>query len=137
MHPILSAAMPRKNWPESGFGRRLAAPRKARGLTQVQLARAIDATQRAISYYENEAGYPPAPVVAKLAKALQVSTDQLLGAAPAKTSEMTPDKETSRLWKKFQQTRSLPESDQRAIVRVINSFIVTKSQGKNALRRLG
>ena len=51
----------RKKYGETRFGERLQAIRKARGLTQVQLAEAAGTTQRAISYYETEAGFPPAP----------------------------------------------------------------------------
>ena len=57
----IANAMPRKNYGETSFGERLQAVRKARGLTQVQLAEAAGTTQRAISYYETEAGFPPAP----------------------------------------------------------------------------
>ena len=71
-------AMPRKKYGETSFGERLQAIRKARGLTQVQLAEAAGTTQRAISYYETEAGFPPAPAVIDLAKALNVTTDELL-----------------------------------------------------------
>ena len=53
--------MPRNKYCETSFGERLAAIRKARGLTQVQLAEAAGTTQRAVSYYETEAGFPPAP----------------------------------------------------------------------------
>ena len=47
--------MPRKKKEDSSFGPRLATLRKARGLTQVQLAEATKTTQRSISYYENGA----------------------------------------------------------------------------------
>ena len=85
MEVTMASVMARKSPTASptGFGKRLVALRKARGLTQVQLADAIHSTQRAISYYENEAGYPPAPVVADLALALGVTTDELLGVRPS------------------------------------------------------
>jgi DNA-binding XRE family transcriptional regulator len=57
--------------------------RQARGLTQVQLAKATGMTQRAISYYEIEAEFPPAPALITLSQALEVSTDELLGVQPA------------------------------------------------------
>ena len=127
---IVGGDMPRKKWTDSGFAERLIRLRKARGLTQVQLARAIQTTQRAISYYETEAGYPPAPVVAKLAQALQVSTDELLGLDKPRLVESVPeDRESRRLWKKFLQVRSLSERDRRAIIRVINSFLGMKGNG--------
>jgi transcriptional regulator with XRE-family HTH domain len=45
----------------------------------VHLAEAAGTTQRAISYYEAEAGFPQAPAVIDLAGALRISTDELLG----------------------------------------------------------
>ena len=84
----IAGTMPRKKYTESSFGERLQNFRKARGLTQVQLAETAATTQRAVSYYETEAGVPPAPAIISLAQALNVSTDELLGlkapkAAPA------------------------------------------------------
>jgi transcriptional regulator with XRE-family HTH domain len=107
---------------DSGFGERLIALRRLRGLTQVQLAEAIESTQRAISHYETFGGYPPAPVLVTLAKALGVTTDELLGIRRPKLDARTEDPETRRLWKKFQQVSELPEKDQRAVIRLINSL---------------
>jgi transcriptional regulator with XRE-family HTH domain len=91
------------------LGPRLAVLRKARGLTQIQLAEATGSAQRPISYYENDDGVPP------------VSTDKLLG---LKTPKAAPaheeDSETRRLWKSFQVVTQLPEKDQRAVIRLMN-----------------
>lgn len=113
--------MPRKKQEGTGFGKRLVALRKARGLTQVQLAEAAATTQRAISYYENEAGFPPASAIMALAQALRVTTDELLGVKPIKRDQET-DPELRRLWKKFRQVATLPEKDRRAVMRLINSL---------------
>ena len=72
----IADAMPRKKYGETSFGERLQIIRKARRLTQVQLAEAAETTQRAISYYETEAGFPPAPAVIALARALKITTDR-------------------------------------------------------------
>jgi len=120
--PIIDFGMPRKKRQRSGFGERLRTLRKARGLTQVQLARVANTTQRAISYYENEPGYPPVPAVIALADALAVSTDELLGAKAPKRERNIMSSEARRLWKKFQQFETLPEKDQRAVIRLINSL---------------
>jgi transcriptional regulator with XRE-family HTH domain len=122
--------MARKAYP-SDFGKRLAELRRQRGLTQVQLAEAIDSTQRAISYYENHTGYPPAPVVAQLAQALEVSTDELLGlrsSRRARAARQNDNPEVRRMWKKFQQLLTLPEKDRRAVMRLVNSLVGTKSE---------
>jgi len=110
---------------QTGFGRRLAELRKARGITQVQLARTLDTTQRAITYYENEADYPPVDAIIKLADALGVSADELLGignAARGRSSQDQNDPQVRRLWKKFRQVTRLPDKDQRAVIRLINSL---------------
>lgn len=123
--------MPRKKQPPTDFGERLAAIRKARGLTQVQLAEAAGTTQRAISYYETEAGFPPMPAVIALAQVLKVSTDELMGIGEPKSDLLQDDPETRRLWKKFQQVRDLPEKDQRAVIRLVNS-LASASRGSEA-----
>jgi transcriptional regulator with XRE-family HTH domain len=114
--------MPRKKQPQTEFGEKLVALRQQRGLTQVQLAAASGITQRAISYYETMPGYPAAPAIIALAKALRVSADELLGLKPlphALTTVQQP--EERRLWKQFRRVAALPERDQRAVLRLINS----------------
>jgi transcriptional regulator with XRE-family HTH domain len=119
--------MPRKKYGETSFGERLQAIRKARGLTQVQLAEAAGTTQRAISYYETEAGFPPAPAVIDLAEALSVTTDELLGVKPPRVERVNDDSEARRMWKRFQLVATLPERDQKAIIRLVNSLIASSS----------
>lgn len=132
----IADAMPRKKYGETRFGERLQAIRKARGLTQVQLAEAAETTQRAISYYETEAGFPPAPAVIGLAKALEVTTDELLGVKPPKIERLHDDSETRRLWRRFQHVATLPERDQKAVIRLINSLATVGAAAKR-LRKAG
>ena len=124
------SAMPRRKWTGSEFGRRLVALRKERNLTQVELAAIIGSTHRAISYYENEASYPPAPVVALLAKALEVTTDELLGVKRTRSRKQQDDPEARRLWRKFLKVMTLPEKDQRAVIRLINSLVTARGNGR-------
>ena len=119
----IADAMPRKKHGETSLGERLKVIRKARGLTQVQLAEAAETTQRAVSYYETEAGFPPAPAVIALARALKVTTDELLGVRPPRVERVKDDPEARRHWKKFQMISTLPERDQKAVVRLINSLV--------------
>ena len=119
---------PKKN---DSFGQRLAELRRLRGLTQVQLAEKLGSTQRAITYYENEAEYPPVETIVELARILSVSTDELLGLKIIKPTQevvdITTDPELRRLWRKFQQVAEWPEKDQNAVIRIINT--VSKSVG--------
>lgn len=122
MPTTLGSIMPKKVRPASPFGERLTALRKARRLTQVELARRIGSTQRAISRYETVADRAPAPALAKLAQALGVTTDELLGVKSARPATLVDDAETRRLWKKFQRVLELPEKDRRAVIRLVNSL---------------
>jgi transcriptional regulator with XRE-family HTH domain len=124
--------MPKKVRPASEFGERLIALRKTRGLTQVQLAERIGSTQRAVSRYETIADRAPVPVLARLAQALGVSTDELLGVKRTRAAaSLTHDLEARRLWKKFQQVMALPEKDRRAVIRLVNSLVTAKAPARD------
>lgn len=114
--------MPRTKQQDRSFGPRLAALRKARGLTQVQLAQAARTTQRAVSYCENDDGLPPAASLIELAHALKVTADELLGLKAPRVKRIDDDPETRRLWKRFQMVSTLPEKDRRAVIRLVNSL---------------
>lgn len=125
----LELDMPRTKKTGSDFGERLTSLRKDRGMTQVRLAEALGATQRAISYYENECDCPPGPILIEIARVLRVSTDELLGVKSMRESKIAnkADPETRRLWKKFQQIMTLPEKDRRAVIRLVNSLVQARS----------
>lgn len=121
--------MPKQTKPRTDFGARLIAVRQSRGMTQIQLATAAGTTQRAISYYETGGGYPEAQALVGLATVLGVSADELLGIKPPKKGLEKDDlrPETRRLWKKFQKVAALPERDQKAVIRLINSLSSSKA----------
>ena len=68
---------------------------------------------------------PTAPALIELARALRVSADELLGLKAAKADDRAEDPEMRRLWKKFQLVSTLPDKDQRAVIRLINSLTRT------------
>lgn len=61
------------------LAQRLRFARKARGLTQEDLAEKVQTTKGTISNYENNHSSPPNEMLSMLADALDVSTDWLLG----------------------------------------------------------
>ena len=61
------------------FGDKLKAARKARSLTQQQLADKVDLVKGSISAYEQNAKYPSLEVLIKLCTLFNVSADYLLG----------------------------------------------------------
>ncbi|MGQ0508544.1 MAG: helix-turn-helix domain-containing protein [Myxococcaceae bacterium] len=118
----LVGAMPKKKQPLTEFGVRLTQLRQARGLTQVQLAQATGTTQRIVSRLETVAEFPTVPVLVQLARALRVSTDELLGLKPPpKVAAPARPVEEKRLLRQLRQVEQLPEKDKRAVLRLINS----------------
>ena len=121
MGPTLRA-MPRKKEPSTEFGRRLTALRQSRGLTQVQLAEAAGTSQRVISHYETVAEFPAVDLLVSICRVLRVTTDELLGLKPPPRVE-TPRQlpEERRLWRHLRVVARLPERDQRAVLRFIDT----------------
>jgi transcriptional regulator with XRE-family HTH domain len=121
-------AKQQRNQPGESFGQRLARIRKQKGYTQTELAKAIGVTQRVISYYECETQHPPTALLPHIAEALQVSTDTLLGldALPA-DAPMTD----LPFLNKLRDLQSLPPSDRKAIVQVIDAMLARQQKGKS------
>lgn len=94
------------------FGKRLAAIRKARGLSQRDLAELTNISNRMIAYYEAQSDRPPSTKIAVLAEVLKVSADELLGIEPATVHEPA----NSRLWKRLRVVDNLPPKAQRQVV---------------------
>jgi transcriptional regulator with XRE-family HTH domain len=106
-----------KSAPE--FGQRLADARKLRRLTQQQLARSIGVSQKMIDYYERRAVNIKSETIRKLALALEVGVDELMGTKPPKAKPGPK----SRLMRQFEQVEQLPVSDQELVSRLINRFL--------------
>ena len=69
-----------------------------------------------------------------LAKALKITTDELLGVKPPKIDRPKEDPEARRQWKRFQMISTLPERDQKAVARLINSLVAAGGQRHNGAR---
>lgn len=85
------------------FGTRLKELRKERGLTQEQLAERLLVAFQTVSKWENGVSNPDFSLIAPLAEALQVSTDELLGADCRKQKQALEEEYRSipqRNWRK-------------------------------------
>ncbi len=109
-----------KNKNIDNFGARLAALRKATGYTQAELAEEINISQRMVAYYEKQTEHPPTKLLPDLAKALGISSDELLGIKPIKKKNNFGN---SRLQRKLHQIDSLPANKKRQILQLIDTFI--------------
>jgi transcriptional regulator with XRE-family HTH domain len=110
----------------NAFGKNLRLLRKQKGLTQVELANTLGCSQTMITTYENGRKKPAVDTLAKLADALGVSTDQLIGlnAQPkGKVKIKNP-----KLWKKFEQIDQLPDTDKRTVFRMIDGLLANNKK---------
>ena len=98
------------------FGQRLARLRKAAGLTQLDLAGEIGISRRMVAYYEGQTDQPPASLVPVIARALNVTADELFGLKPVR-EQAKPVR--SRLWRRVQQLEKLPLRERRHILHMI------------------
>jgi transcriptional regulator with XRE-family HTH domain len=121
--PTGTAAMPKHSDPKSsGFGVRLAQLRKDAGYTQQQLADEIGATRRQIAYYEGESEHPPANLLIDLARALNVTTDQLLGLHTGRGKAAKPAVST-RLERRLKLIERMPAKPKQQLLGLIDTFI--------------
>jgi transcriptional regulator with XRE-family HTH domain len=102
------------------FGQRLARIRKAKGLTQVELAAQLGIIQVMVSDYERDKLRPYHEMIVKLAKALKISTDELLGVKPLKdaTSHLS-----LKLLRRMQKIEALPAAKQKVLLQNIDMFL--------------
>lgn len=98
------------------FGKRLVAMRKASGLTQQQLGEKVGVSKRVIAYYEGETDYPPTHLIVPLAKALNVSTDELLGIKQTKKT-LRPD--FASLWRRLKVVESFSDKERKALLQYV------------------
>ncbi len=108
---------------------RLMHVRQKKAINQRDFCARLGISQPMMSHYERGERRIPSDLLAEMAAILGVSSDVLLGlkrSANKSSQEMAP--ETKKLWKKFQQVAILPEHDQRAVIRLINSLARTKAR---------
>jgi transcriptional regulator with XRE-family HTH domain len=111
--------------PTEGFGPRLARLRQGRALTQEALGARVGQSNRMIAYYEREDAEPPGALLPALARALGVTTDELLGLKPVTDA---PPPRTARLRRRLQKVEELPPADQRTVLKLIDALHQTRGR---------
>jgi len=102
------------------FGQRLARIRKEKGYTQVELSEKMNIVQVLISDYENDKLRPYHEMIARFAKALDVSADELLGLKANKKKKNTP---SLKIQKRMKKIEDLPTSQQKFVLKAIDSHL--------------
>jgi len=118
---------------DSTFGKRLREIRKRRGLTQRELAEKLGTQQSMIAQYEG--GYirvNAAGLIARLARALEASPNELLGFEEIKAERVVRSRGLLRRIKKVDQ---LPAADQKALVRFLDALLTRQQAQASTARR--
>jgi transcriptional regulator with XRE-family HTH domain len=100
---------------------RLAALRKAAGLSQTELAEAIDVSQQTIAYWETSPVPPRSDVLPKMAKALGVRVEDILGDGP--TNAVRQPGPVGEVQRTFEEVRKLPRKQQRKVIEMVQALV--------------
>ena len=99
------------------------------GLSQQELAKLIGVPYQNIYRWENGIVSPSLKTVAKIAQALQVSTDAIIFSKKDKVKLQTSNKALAKRIKSIEQLRY---SDQQALFKIIDVFLKSKNKRKTA-----
>ncbi|MFP1814058.1 helix-turn-helix domain-containing protein [Lonsdalea quercina] len=110
----------------TALGKRITALRKETGLTQVQLAQALNVSQQAVQSWEAGRRRIQISVLPAVARLLSVSLEDLLGGAP----DRTPRKRgrASSLEQQLQVISQLPRNRQKLVSEILDAVITQAQQ---------
>lgn len=107
---------------EESIGARIARLRRDKGMTQVELAKALNVSQPVVSDYENDVIRLSGETIAALTQILGTSADEILG-LEKRTGRIRATIKNARLYRQLQSIDRLPKRDQDALVRTIDAFL--------------
>lgn len=106
------------------LGQRLARLRKERGYSQVELAAKIGLTQPLVTAYERDTRRLHAEMVIRFARALDVSTDELLlGKRLGQAKPATAAHVSLKIIRRLQRIENLPETKQKTLLKSIDLLL--------------
>lgn len=100
------------------FGKRLADCRKAKNLSQKDLAKAFSTSHTTIGKYERDEMLPSIEAAKKLAKLLDTTVGYLLG-----ENEQADLFKDPAMLRRFQDIASLPQKDKECLLTTVDHFI--------------
>lgn len=107
----------------SEFSKNLKRIRKAKGLSQYDLADITGLSQRMITHYETKVSEPPLTKLEILANALNVNISDLIDPADRNDENIDISQFDTRSLKKLQDILSLPSNDRADLYRMLNRMI--------------
>jgi len=118
MPRVPKQVLPPLNLSDESVGQRIARIRKLKGLTQVQLAERIGIERTVIANYEKDRLRIYDEMLARIAIALSVTTDEILGLKAVATSR--DDAASLRLVRRLRKIELLPPAKQKAIIQTLD-----------------
>jgi transcriptional regulator with XRE-family HTH domain len=109
------------------LGQRIADARERAGLSQLELAERLGVKQPTVAYWERKAEKIRSDVCTRIAQALNVSTDELLGRKTPATKTAQPIGKTRQL---FEAISRLPRRQQEKIISILEPFVREHVNGK-------
>jgi transcriptional regulator with XRE-family HTH domain len=107
------------------MAQRLVELRQAAGLTQVQLAQQIGVHHSNIAFWELSGTPPRGEILPKLAHAVGVSVDELLGVSPPRTKKPAAK---GRLQLVFDEVAKLPRRQQQKVIEMAEGFLALQKK---------
>ena len=110
--------------PRTDFGKRLALIREQKGISQVELAERMGVTQSAVAHWERRSMTLTPDQVVRLARALDVSFDELFGEATTSRRKNGP---SGKVHQCFEAVSRLPRRQQEKVVEFVEAFVEKKT----------
>ncbi len=105
------------------IGRRIAKRRKELGLTQIDLAERIGATQKIVTSYERATRQMPAWRLPLIAEALETTVETILGTDKPRRGRGRE----SRLEQQLERLKHLPRSEQHFVMKMLDNALAHAS----------
>ena len=103
------------------LGQRIAEQRKARNITQVELAATLGIAQQTMAHYEGGVSRIAVETLAELANALSIQVEYLIGSSTKRANSKRGP--TSTLEKQIEQISQLPRAKQKFVMDMLNTVI--------------
>jgi transcriptional regulator with XRE-family HTH domain len=108
------------------LGERIAAARKGRGITQVQLAEMLGVAQQTMAHYEGGTVRIPVETLTQLAEHLQTSVEALVGTQASKARGKRGP--ASKLELQLAQVTRLPKAQQKFVSQMLDTVLQQTSR---------
>jgi transcriptional regulator with XRE-family HTH domain len=125
-HPYTSGMARKLERQRPKQGARLAALRRAAGLTQTELAQLVGESQQNIAFWEQSEKPPRSDVLPKMAKVLGVRIEQMLEGELPETRRAGP---VGKVQKIFEQVSILPRRQQDRIIETVSALVAQYKRG--------